>query len=632
MNNIFGSNYEEFGSSNSNLILKTKGKIKIQWGNKFIDLLDNNGNINSGISKVIKEISSVNQISKDGLYYVIDDQSLIAQVNGKQIVISSNSENTYVSFVTNQEPSEDEKIIALHNIGFYYDNLSEVKSFQKGIIYVEDQKSLYIISDGEITKYLADIENPYPRRFVIYKNSQEEEGALVIKGEGSNNGIKFNSLNIFSENESSIFESEGKIIFNTSQGIRSDRIESIIADSSSGYRLYSINGESTLEVDNLVVRKNNTSNGSNDNLDILPIEYFKQENILVEITRDNQDQYFLRVKYISNYQVNDILSTFYNLNDELVQVKLKILEKINDLSYRIEQVSTTYNLLKIKNKVIGLVDDDLVIGKTGNIYNSKDYGIISKQNLFYSTKFDKEGTGNQIYPFYSQELYNELSSNIEDSNYTYVIPPLGLIKKLQLVHSAEYKKSDKKIYFRDYSENDLFNIDATDFIKDGMVSEVKIENNNIVITFNTDSGKEDISIPISRIFDASKYYTKEDVNNLLDDYYTKSETYSKSEIDSRVGTNKVIIITSSTTVSSLSSQNTYYVYNGAGNSRLTISSELGTPGDIITVLKHNLSGALDISYNDWRFGQRSFGANHDEVYTFLCITSGKWFRSQSNAN
>jgi len=67
----------------------------------------------------------------------------------------------------------------------------------------------------------------------------------------------------------------------------------------------------------------------------------------------------------------------------------------------------------------------------------------------------------------------------------------------------------------------LFNIDATDFIKDGMVSEVKIESDNIVITFNTDSGKEDINIPISRIFDASKYYTKE-------------ETYNKEEIDSMI--------------------------------------------------------------------------------------------------
>lgn len=46
MTNLFGSPYEEVGSNETNLLLNTKGKIKIRWGNKFIDLLDENGKIN----------------------------------------------------------------------------------------------------------------------------------------------------------------------------------------------------------------------------------------------------------------------------------------------------------------------------------------------------------------------------------------------------------------------------------------------------------------------------------------------------------------------------------------------------------------------------------------------------------
>lgn len=66
-------------------------------------------------------------------------------------------------------------------------------------------------------------------------------------------------------------------------------------------------------------------------------------------------------------------------------------------------------------------------------------------------------------------------------------------------------------------------VDAANFIVDGMVDTVEVKNATVsgqtvlclVISFNTDAGKQDINIPISQIFDASNYYTKSETDTLL---------------------------------------------------------------------------------------------------------------------
>ena len=84
------------------------------------------------------------------------------------------------------------------------------------------------------------------------------------------------------------------------------------------------------------------------------------------------------------------------------------------------------------------------------------------------------------------------------------------------VTTGVYNATNKTIDLKNAGGTVVSTIDATEFIKDGMISNVEIKNvpssgTCIVITFNTDSGKDAINIPITQIFDASNYYTKDEL-------------------------------------------------------------------------------------------------------------------------
>ena len=78
--------------------------------------------------------------------------------------------------------------------------------------------------------------------------------------------------------------------------------------------------------------------------------------------------------------------------------------------------------------------------------------------------------------------------------------------------SIDYDSKTKKIELKNAEGETLSEIDATAFIKDGMLDSVTVSGGNLNFVFNTDAGKETISIPLSEFFDASAYYTKAEIN------------------------------------------------------------------------------------------------------------------------
>lgn len=82
---------------------------------------------------------------------------------------------------------------------------------------------------------------------------------------------------------------------------------------------------------------------------------------------------------------------------------------------------------------------------------------------------------------------------------------------------------EMKFYHGGTGGTEVFSFDASPFLIDGMVDNVEIKDVTIsgesvtclVITFNTDAGKQEIDIPISEIFDSSNYWTTAQTENAI---------------------------------------------------------------------------------------------------------------------
>lgn len=387
-NVLFGNSYSSAGSSSSDYLIKTRGKVKIQIGNKFIDLLkDGKINVDSKFIFKEKEVGS-----KDGIYIIGDgeDAKVIISIGGSQIDLKGEVGTTYVSFLGIQETTPEQKYTALQNIGFLYKNVSDVQSngLKTGIVYVESEQKLYIVQDGQLTEFTIDFPNPYPKQFVLSK-SDKDKGALVIKGTGIENSLAFDSLFLYSSGGNTYVDSSGevyirlgeeeKILIGESQVVFSNNVisqtfQSKNATESSGFRLYVDQGESTLEIDNLIVRKgSNLSSNSSSNL--YPKYWYRENNLISNISEmkdpDNPDQlgYTVDLVYQNKFQVNDSLYAFVSIKQDKDPVSSQIL-----LPFKVEALNTeTGNIIYVS------LQQDLI--------SEEDYKKLTSDKVLSALKF-----------------------------------------------------------------------------------------------------------------------------------------------------------------------------------------------------------------------------------------------------
>lgn len=273
---LFGRQFTEVGSSSSDFLIKTKGKVKIQWGNKFIELIKDGKIAVDGFE--FHKAANKESISGEDGFYITDDGGVYIKFGEDVINVFGEVGTTYVAFAAEQETLPEQKLTAQKNIGFVFDTFAKAEEakLQNGIVYIIDEGKIYTVRDQQLQELTFDFPNPYTNKFVI-QIGQGESCSLLVDGYYDENrsclviGKEGAGINIYSTKEQGVVQgSVSQLILETGDGnqiliensnvtirptLICDSLQSLNASSSQGYRLYMSKGESVLELDNLILRK-----------------------------------------------------------------------------------------------------------------------------------------------------------------------------------------------------------------------------------------------------------------------------------------------------------------------------------------------------------------------------------------
>ncbi len=310
MAQLFGKNYQEAGSSSSPLLLRSNGEIKLQWGNKFIDLIKN-GKINSEAKDYIFTVDTSDEIKANGIYLATEDSSIWISVEGTKTKLND-TDTTYVSFLTEQETTPEQKQQALINLGLIYENIDALNkaNIVSGLAYVVESNKLYLIQNGVVSEYQIASTLPTSGKFDDLTISN-----LTIKNDTINS-----SQLILAINNVPYLQLNDNIL--CSVPFLTDKLQSVNYNyNKSGFALYQDNGKSVLDVDSLNWRNIESELPKNQKT-YITYTILGDFNVVTEVTdvsSEDESLYKLQLKYpntispkLSNYILAE-LETTYNI-------------------------------------------------------------------------------------------------------------------------------------------------------------------------------------------------------------------------------------------------------------------------------------------------------------------------------
>ena len=325
MAQLFGKNYQEAGSASSPLLLRSNGEIKLQWGNKFIDLVKN-GKINSEAKDCIFTVDTSDEIKANGIYLVTEDSSIWINVEDTKTKLSDNG-TTYVSFLTEQETTPEQKQQALTNLGLIYENIDALNkaNLVTGLAYVVESNKLYLIQNKVVSEYQVASALPTSGKFddltisnLTIKNDTINSSQLIL----TINNIPYLQLN------DNILCSVPFLV---------DKLQSINYNyNKSGFALYQDNGKSVLDIDSINWRNIDSELPKNQKT-YSTYTILGSFNIVTEVTDESSETeslYKLQLKYpntislkLSNYILAELETTY---NVFLLTTKVQVQD---DISY-----------------------------------------------------------------------------------------------------------------------------------------------------------------------------------------------------------------------------------------------------------------------------------------------------------